>query len=320
MAKYAWPAGSASKTVLLFIQDSFSTTGAGKTGISAGAVNVQEIRVLTSNTVAIATVSVTNLTALTDVYLSGGILQIDALNAPGWYRFDIPNSALSTGAVTAAISIIGSVSASNVAQLALEIQLQATPADTVQWSGASTSTANIALWQSVSSANVTQWTGASTTTNNIALWQSVSTANVTQWSGASTTTNNVALWSSVSTANVTQWTGVSTTTANIALWQSVSSANVTQWAATSTSASDLALQNSVAASVSAVVFGTTMTEAYAGTASAFNLSQFCFMTWSFLTNFSISGVDYRSQRIDNTAAMTFSLDSATSPAAIERTS
>lgn len=274
--KYVWPAGSTSKSVLVFVQDSASTTGAGKTGLTAGAVNVQQIRVQTNNTVTIATVSVTNLALLTDAYLSGGILQVDAVNTPGWYRFDVPNEALSTGAVTAGISIIGSVSASNVAQLTLEIQLQNVPVDVGQWAGSSVTTANIALWQTVSAANVTRWNGITTSSSDIALrneislsvvnvtaWSGISTStndiaikdtlaagtdvtgtfavNTVQWSGASTTTGNIALWQSVSAANVTAWTGTSVTTANIALWQTISQVNVTQWAATSTSASNIAL-------------------------------------------------------------------------------
>lgn len=264
--KYIWPAGSTSKTTLLFIQDSASTTGAGQVSVSAGNIVAQEIRVLTNNTVAIATVSVTNLTALTDAYLSGGVFPVSSTLAPGWYRFDIPNSALSTGATTAGINIMGSLSASNIAQLVLEIQLQNVPSDMVakagvsvtvstlfpvvvrQWDATSVSSSNLAVtdFSTRVNANVQQWAGTSVTTGNIALWQSVSTANVTQWAGNATSLSDVAIQDTTDSrfnVNVSAWQGVSVSTANIALWQSVSTANVTQWAGNATSLSDVAIQD-----------------------------------------------------------------------------
>lgn len=262
--KYIWPAGSTSKTTLLFIQDSASTTGAGQVSVSAGNIVAQEIRVLTNNTVAIATVSVTNLAALTDAYLSGGVFPVSSTLAPGWYRFDIPNSALSTGATTAGINIMGSLSASNIAQLVLEIQLQNVPSDMVakagvsvtvstlfpvvvrQWDATSVSSSNLAVtdFSTRVNANVQQWAGTSVTTGNIALWQSVSTANVTQWAGNATSLSDVAIQDTTDSrfnVNVSAWQGVSVSTANIALWQSISAANVTQWATTSVSGSNLAI-------------------------------------------------------------------------------
>ncbi len=270
MAKYAWPAGSTSKTVLLFIQDSSSTTGAGRVSVSAGNIIAEEIRVLSNNTVVLTTVSVTNLTALTDAYLSGGLFPVDPVTTPGWYRFDIPNSALSTGAVTAGISIIGSLSASNIAQLALEIQLQNTPADIVakagvsvsvstlfpvvvrQWDQTSVSSSNLAVtdFSTRVNANVGQWAGTSVTTANIALWQSVSTANVTQWAGSATSVSDVAIQDTTDSrfnVNVASWQGVSVSTNNIVLRSeiSLSVVNVTAWGGTSVTNANIALWQTV---------------------------------------------------------------------------
>ncbi len=457
MAKYAWSLGATSKTILVFMMDSSSTTGAGKVSISAGSLNAQAIRVQTNNTVTIATISVTNLAALTDAYALGGWFPVDSTNAPGWYRFDVPDFLLSTGAVTAAVSL-RDIGANNIAPNTLEIQLEPTPSNVVQWTntsvtsgnialwttvsaanvtswagaataatdvalwdsistanvtqwagvataatdvalwdsistanvtqwtGTSVTTANIALWTSVSAANVTAWTGASVTTANIALWQTVSTANITQWSGASVTTNNIALWTTISGANVTrwagvttsasdqaiqnagstnvnvvQWNGVSVSTNNIVLWSTISQANVTQWRGVTTSASDLAIANSIAGStdvnvvrwngvtvsssdiaikntlakgtditgfndlsqgtLSSVVFGSTMTEAYAADGAAFTIPQALYQIWAFLGDFSISGASYVSRRLDGaTTAMTHSLNDATTPTGITRIS
>lgn len=273
MAKYAWPAGSTSKTVLLFIQDSASTTGAGRASVSAGNIVASEIRVLNNNTVERATVSVTNLAALTDAYLSGGIFPVEPVTCPGWYRFDIPNSALSVGAITAAISILGSLSASNIAQLALEIQLQNTPADVIakagvtvsistlypvvvrQWDATSVSSSNLAVtdFSTRVNANVGQWSGVSVTTGNIALWQTVSAANVTQWAGNATSLSDVAIQDTGDSrfnVNVAAWQGVSVSTNNIAIRSeiSLSVVNVTAWAGTSVSTNNIVLRTEISLS------------------------------------------------------------------------
>lgn len=267
MAKYAWPVGSTSKTVLLFLQDSAATTGAGKVSVSAGNINVQGIRVQTDNTVTRVTISVTNLAALTDAFLSGGIFPVDPVNTPGWYRFDIPDAVLAAGAITAAVSILGTVSASNIAQLALEIQLQNTPADMVAKAGVTVSVSTLFP------ALVRQWDTTSVSSSNLAVTDFTTrvNANVQQWGGTSVSTNNIVLRSeiSLSVVNVTAWAGVSVTTSNIALWRTLSAVNVTQWATVSVSASNFALvdasarvnanvQQWVGASVSSVnLFDTT---------------------------------------------------------------
>jgi len=388
VAKYAWPAGSTSKTVVVFVQDSSSTTGAGKASLSAGNTNWQQIRVQTDNTVTIGTISVTNLAALTDAYLSGGWFPVSAVNAPGWYRFDLPDALLAAGAVTAAANLLdpGGI---NIAQLPLEIQLQNTPVDLVSkagvtvsastlfpavvrvWDATSVSSSNVAVadFSTRLNANVQQWSGASVTTGNIALWQTVSQANVTAWAGASVTASfllpvTVRVWDTTSVsssnlavvdfstrvnANTQQWSGASVTTANIALWQTISGANVTHWAGVTTSASDVAIQNTVVASIGNVnvtmwagvtvsasnvaiadyttyqtaitttLFGTAMTESYAADGATFTWPQFCYQMWSFLSDFSISGTQYTTHRLDgSTTAMTFSLNDPTTPTANTR--
>lgn len=274
MAKYHWPAGSTSKSVLLFIQDSASTTGAGRPSVSAGNIIASEIRVQTNNTVTRTTVSVTNLSALTDAYLAGGIFPVEPATCPGWYRFDIPNTALSTGAVTAAICIIGSLSASNIAQLSLEIQLQNVPSDLVakagitvsvstlfpslvrQWDATSVSSSNFAVIDASARihANVQQWSGFSVSTNNVAVWSSISTANVTQWAGSATSVSDVAIQDTTDArfnVNVASWAGVSTSASNFALIDASTriNANVQQWAGASVTTNNIVLRTEISLSV-----------------------------------------------------------------------
>ncbi len=257
MAKYNWAAGTTARTVLIFVQDSSSSTGVGKTGVSVGNTNVQMIRNLTNNTVTIATVSTTNLTALTDAYLLGGIFPVDAVNAPGWYRFDVPNAALSTGAVSAAINLMDN-GANNIAPLTLEIQLDVAPVDVKQWTGNSVSIDNIALWTSITQLNVTQWAGTSVTNNNIVMRSTsatlISAANVYAWAGTSVSASNIAIqdFSTRLNVNVQQWSGKSVSTSDLAVFsvsQTVLTAaagagvNVTAWAGITVSGSNVAVQD-----------------------------------------------------------------------------
>ena len=96
--KYQWTLGQTNRTILVFIQNSSSTTGAGLTGVAHSDLTARYIRVETDNDVTISTITMANLASLTAAHADGGWEQVDATNAPGWYRFDIPDGALATGA------------------------------------------------------------------------------------------------------------------------------------------------------------------------------------------------------------------------------
>lgn len=91
-------AGSTSQTIDVFIPDSSSATGAGKTGLAFN----------TASLVAYyrkgATGSATSITLATQTvggaYSSGGFVEIDATNMPGLYRLDLPNAAVDTAGLT----------------------------------------------------------------------------------------------------------------------------------------------------------------------------------------------------------------------------
>lgn len=118
MAKLSVVAGATSVTVNLFIQDSTSTTGAGKTGLAYNTASLTAYYALP----AAAAVAITLATqTAAGAYSSGGFVEIDATNMPGWYRFDVPNAAIASGR----FSSIHFKGAANMAPLPLEIELTA---------------------------------------------------------------------------------------------------------------------------------------------------------------------------------------------------
>ena len=91
--------GSTSQSLDLFIQDSTSTTGAGKTGLVYNTVGLSLwYRIGATGTLTqITLVSQT----LAGAWTSGGFVEIDSTNGPGLYRVDLPNAVLAaSGLVT----------------------------------------------------------------------------------------------------------------------------------------------------------------------------------------------------------------------------
>jgi len=114
--------GQTDYTVLIKILDSSSSTGAGKTGLTASDLNAYYTRVETDNDVTITAISLSDLSALTDAHTDGGILEVSSSNAPGLYRIDLPDGVFLSGAWSAVISITDAGS-NDVASLDLEFQL-----------------------------------------------------------------------------------------------------------------------------------------------------------------------------------------------------
>ena len=112
-------AGATSQTIDLFIQDSASTTGGGKTGLAYNTAS------LTAYYRKGATGSATALTLATQTvggaYSSGGFVEIDATNMPGMYRLDLPNACIDT-AGSVSLMLKG---ASGMAPLPIELQVVA---------------------------------------------------------------------------------------------------------------------------------------------------------------------------------------------------
>lgn len=119
MAKLSIKAGSESVSLILFVQDSTSTTGGGKTGLAYNTASLTCYYVRPGS--AAASVSLVTQT-VTGAWASGGFVEIDSTNMPGFYRFDIPNAALAAGVRSVGVLFKG---ATGMAPLPLEIDLGA---------------------------------------------------------------------------------------------------------------------------------------------------------------------------------------------------
>jgi hypothetical protein len=127
MAKLTVKAGSTSRREYVFILDSASTTGAGKTGLAwntAGwkAYYVRPGGSATSISLAVQTV--------TGAFSGGGFVEVDGTNMPGVYRFDVPDAVFAASAEKAIVMLSGPT---GVAPVVLEYDLIAyDPQDTVR--------------------------------------------------------------------------------------------------------------------------------------------------------------------------------------------
>lgn len=119
MAKLSIKPGSENVSLLLFIQDSTSTVGAGKTGLAYNTASLTCYGVRPGE--AAAAISLVTQT-VTGAWSSGGFVEIDATNMPGVYRFDVPNARLTAGVRSSVIMFKG---ASGMAPLTLEVDLNA---------------------------------------------------------------------------------------------------------------------------------------------------------------------------------------------------
>ncbi len=100
-------AGSTSQTIWLHGND--FTTGDGKTGLvynTAGLIAWYERAASATTTITLAT-----LATPTSAWATGGFKEMDATNAKGRYRLDVPNAAFATGVslVTVGLQIAGTV-------------------------------------------------------------------------------------------------------------------------------------------------------------------------------------------------------------------
>lgn len=115
--KLSIKAGSTSQSLLIFILDSSSTTGAGLTGLAynTGSLVCYYARPgATAASVSLATQTVTG------AFSSGGFVEISSANMPGLYRFDPPDAALATGARSVVFVLKG---ATNMTPLPIEVEL-----------------------------------------------------------------------------------------------------------------------------------------------------------------------------------------------------
>jgi hypothetical protein len=115
--KYLLPKGAVDQTIQIFIQDSGSTTGAGKTGIAYNAAGLTAHYSRPRSTPAAITLATQTVTG---AHSDGGFVEVDATNLPGVYRLDLPDAVLASGVDTVVVMLKG---ATGMAPLVLEIQL-----------------------------------------------------------------------------------------------------------------------------------------------------------------------------------------------------
>ena len=105
--KHEVPSGRTNYTVLMLVRD---TAGAPKTGLtfeSAGIDVCYTVVELDNDVILTAGAPVDLATpTLTDPHLDWGFLEVDATNAPGLYRLDIPDGPFAVGVVSSVVSFI----------------------------------------------------------------------------------------------------------------------------------------------------------------------------------------------------------------------
>lgn len=99
--------GTTDRTILVFIPDPASTTGAGKTGLVAASLTVTYTRVETDNDVVHTDVtsSLNNLSTLTDAHNDWGLLEVSSTLSKGLYRLDVADAVFATGAWYAVVQV-----------------------------------------------------------------------------------------------------------------------------------------------------------------------------------------------------------------------
>ena len=120
-------AGSTSRIGYVFIQDSTSTAGAGKTGLAFNTAGWKAYYVRPAGTATAITLATQTVTG---AFSSGGFVEVDATNMPGIYRIDLPDAVFAAGVDKAVVLLSGPT---GVAPLPMEYELVAfDPNDTVR--------------------------------------------------------------------------------------------------------------------------------------------------------------------------------------------
>jgi hypothetical protein len=129
MAKLSITPGATDQTVYVFVPDSASTTGGGKTGIAHNAAGLTCYYVRERGSATQLTLA--SLASATAAHADGGWFEVDATNMPGVYRLDLSDAILAASSRYAVVYLRG---ASGMAPTLLEIDLS-NQADTTRLSG-----------------------------------------------------------------------------------------------------------------------------------------------------------------------------------------
>lgn len=139
MAKLSLYGGDTDQSILLFIQDSGETTGAGLTGLAYDTASLACYYVRPGS--AAAELSLATQT-VTGAHSDGGFVEIDSTNMPGWYRLDLSDAIIATGVTSVGITLQG---AASMAPCNVELQLDPIPADVRQIEGDATPVGSLTI-------------------------------------------------------------------------------------------------------------------------------------------------------------------------------
>jgi len=130
MAKLAIKPGSTSVTLYVFVQNSASGVGEGKSGLvhNSSGLNCYYVRTRSDN----SAITLANLVAVNSAWSSGGFKEVSEVNMPGVYRLDLPDAVCAAGARSAVVMLKG---AADMAPVVLEIDLS-NDANVENWKGA----------------------------------------------------------------------------------------------------------------------------------------------------------------------------------------
>ena len=340
MSEYVF-AGLTSQSIDILIQDSSSTTGAGLGGLlfnSAGLVASYR-KGATGARVAITLATQT----VGGAWSSAGFVEIDATHLKGVYRFDIPNAAVDTEGF-ATLYFYG---ATNMLPTALRIDCRPLPADVRKFGGSNgtfaagipdAKVASVAA-NAINAAAIadgaidTATFAAGTTIPRVTLADTVTTnTDMRGTDGANTIapTNLSALQvrtelatelgridASISSRSTFAGGAVASVTAAVEL----DSASITAvQSGLATAAAVTAMNNLSAAQVTTAVLVSQLTEAYAADGVPPTLTQAVMLILQHLSESSIVSTTKTVKKLDRTtSAATFTLDSATDPTSITRT-
>jgi hypothetical protein len=120
VAKQIMLAGTTSRREYIFILDSSSTVGAGKTGLTSATAGWKVYYVRPGAAPVLITLG--TAVAATAAFTSASFSEVDATNMPGVYRFDVPDAVFAAGQDKAIVMLSGPT---NVAPVTLEYQLTA---------------------------------------------------------------------------------------------------------------------------------------------------------------------------------------------------
>lgn len=214
MAKFAFVKGTTSQTVLIFIQDSSSSTGAGLTGLTSASSGLTAYYYREGAGTGATQITLAATGSL-GTWESGGFFEVDATDMPGWYEVGLPNAALASGADFVGVQLKG---ATNMAPCNLEIQLTGVDLNDATDGGI----ASVADWTDGGRLDLLLDAVKAKTDSLTFTVAGKADANVTHWGGTANPTPDAAGY-----PKVTIKTGTGTGEANITA--GVVQADVTKW-------------------------------------------------------------------------------------------